>query len=116
MMQALERLNSTLTSKQMDPIRIGIGINAGDAVIGNMGSPNMMEYTAIGDVVNTGSRIEGKTRELKADILIGQAAFDWIGGRIPSEPRGEIHVKGRAAAVAVYAVPWQESRSASQAG
>jgi adenylate cyclase len=88
-------------------VRIGVGINAGDAVIGNVGSPRMMEYTAIGDVVNTASRIEGKTKEVGADILIGQPVFEWIAGRIPSEPRGEIHVKGRVAAIPVYAVPWE---------
>jgi adenylate cyclase len=72
-----------------------------------MGSPRMMEYTAIGDVVNTASRIEGKTKEVGADILIGQAVLEWINGRIPTEPRGEVHVKGRVVAIPIYAVPWE---------
>jgi adenylate cyclase len=107
MMRAVQRLNARIASPGTEPIRIGVGINAGDAVIGNMGSPRMMEYTAIGDVVNTASRIEGKTKDVGADILIGQAVFEWIDGRIPAEPRGEVHVKGRVAAIPVYAVPWE---------
>jgi adenylate cyclase len=110
MLQAVERVNARLVLRKVEPIKIGVGINAGDAVIGNMGSPRMMEYTAIGDVVNTASRIEGKTKELHADILIGQAVFEWIAERIPSEPCGEIHVKGRVAAVPVYAVRWNDAQ------
>lgn len=106
MMRAVQRVNARLASPGMEPIRIGVGINAGDAVIGNMGSPRMMEYTAIGDVVNTASRIEGKTKDVGADILIGQPVFEWIGNRIPTEFRGEVHVKGRVAAIPVYAVLW----------
>jgi adenylate cyclase len=107
MMRSVQRLNARIASPGVELVRIGVGINAGDAVIGNVGSPRMMEYTAIGDVVNTASRIEGKTKEVGADILIGQPVFEWIAGRIPSEPRGEIHVKGRVAAIPVYAVPWE---------
>jgi adenylate cyclase len=107
MMRSVQRLNARIASPGVELVRIGVGINAGDAVIGNVGSPRMMEYTAIGDVVNTASRIEGKTKEVGADILIGQPVFEWIAGRIPAEPRGEIHVKGRVAANPVYAVPWE---------
>ncbi len=106
MMKAVERLNVRLKSDRFEPFRIGIGINAGEAVVGNMGSPRMMEYTAIGDVVNTASRIEGKTKDVQADILISESAYEWLNGRVLCEPRGEVAVKGRAATVRVYAVPW----------
>jgi adenylate cyclase len=107
MMRALARVNESLKAKGFEPIEIGVGINSGEAVIGNMGSVQKMEYTAIGDVVNTAARIEGQTRSIPgADILISEDAYQWIAGRIPAEFAKEAALKGKGQTVRLYRVPW----------
>jgi len=55
-----------------EPISIGIGVNTGEAVIGNMGSNTRFDYSAIGDAVNTAARLESATKEVGVDLLIGE--------------------------------------------
>lgn len=67
------------TKEGKDALYIGIGINTGEAVVGNMGAENKkMDYTAIGDTVNLGARVEALTRALNADILITEYVYDKI--------------------------------------
>ena len=68
----MEVLNDELVEKGIKPVAIGIGINTGYAVIGNMCSDKRFDYTAIGDAVNIGARLESGTKEAGVDILIGR--------------------------------------------
>ncbi len=68
MKTAIHKLQKTLT----EPVAIGIGVNSGEAVIGNMGSDTRFDYSAIGDAVNTAARLESATKEVGEDILIGE--------------------------------------------
>ena len=67
----MEVLNDELVEKGVKPVTIGIGINTGYAVIGNMGSEQRFDYTAIGDAVNVGARLESGTKDAGVDLLIG---------------------------------------------
>jgi adenylate cyclase len=107
MMRALAGVNESLQAKNYDPIGIGVGINSGEAVIGNMGSTQKMEYTAIGDVVNTAARIEGQTRKLDADILISEDAYRWIDGRVEATFIQDAELKGKGQTVRLYRVLWR---------
>jgi adenylate cyclase len=108
MMRRLRNVNEHLKRQGFNTIEIGIGINAGEAVIGNIGSPRKMEYTATGDVVNTAARIEGRTRTIPgAEILISHDVYVWLAGRIPADYVGEEELKGKQRPVALYRVPWE---------
>ena len=81
-------------------VRIGIGINTGKAVVGNMGSATRFDYTAIGDAVNTAARLESATKERGVDILIGEQTEKYSGYRLQSlEP---IKVKGKSKPLKIY--------------
>ncbi len=72
MIKTLERLNPVLEDKGFPSVKIGIGINTGDAVVGNMGSNQRFDYTAIGDTVNLASRIEGLNKVYGTQILASE--------------------------------------------
>ncbi|MDZ4801686.1 MAG: adenylate/guanylate cyclase domain-containing protein [Bryobacteraceae bacterium] len=90
------------------PIRVGIGIHSGSAIVGNIGSTQRMEYTAIGDTVNVASRLESATKELGTDILVSEHTYSAIRGSFNFRKVGPIQVKGRTAAVQVYALSADE--------
>jgi adenylate cyclase len=83
---------------------MGIGINSGSAIVGNIGSRAHMEYTAIGDTVNLASRLQAATKELEAEILVSKATCDAAGSHFQGRPLGEIQVKGRVQPVEIYGV------------
>jgi adenylate cyclase len=104
MIEALEQLNPQLEQEGIEPIRIGVGIHCGEAIVGNIGSSRRIEYTAIGDVVNTASRIEGLTRKLDGTILASSQVYAAIRHCIPAEFVAEVPVKGKSALIRVYRV------------
>lgn len=84
--------------------RIGVGINSGNAIVGNIGSTRRMEYTAIGDTVNLASRLESATKELGVDILISEYTYNAVRGAFKTNRMGSIQIKGRTDPVQTYSV------------
>ena len=96
----MEELNKELSYMKLPSIAIGIGINSGEAVIGNMGSDSRFDYTAIGDAVNTAARLESATKEVGVDLLIGKNTAQFT--KFKLELVTTINVKGKADALSVY--------------
>ena len=93
-------LNHELIQEGLPSIAIGIGINSGEAIIGNMGSDQRFDYTAIGDAVNTAARLESSTKEVGRDLIIGQNTKQK--SKFKLELLKPIKVKGKAKALEIY--------------
>jgi adenylate cyclase len=96
----MEALNQEMKQEGLPEIAIGIGINSGNAVIGNMGSESRFDYTAIGDAVNTAARLESATKEQKVDLLIGESTSRASVKMLNLV--NEIYVKGKEKGLRVY--------------
>ena len=84
-----------------EPIAIGIGVNTGEAIIGNMGSNTRFDYSAIGDAVNTAARLESATKEAGVDLLIGESTRK----KVPEATFcKKMYVKGKKNALKVYTI------------
>lgn len=81
-----------------------IGVNSGPAVVGNMGSRNRFDYTAIGDTVNLASRLEGACKHYKVPVLIGEETFDRVKDNIVSREADIIRVVGKKKPVRVFEI------------
>lgn len=83
-------------------VSFGIGVNCGDAVVGNIGCEFRMDYTAIGDTVNTAARLESKAKP--GQILISEKLYQALSDRIEAEEVGEMELKGKSNKIMVYSV------------
>ncbi|WP_190613888.1 CHASE2 domain-containing protein [Tepiditoga spiralis] len=101
MKKRLKKLNEELDLPF--ELKNGIGIHYGNAIIGNLGAPFRMDYTAIGDTVNTASRVESLTRKTKDEILVTESIFKNAKG-FEFEYRGEFSVKGKSKPLKIYAL------------
>ena len=105
MLEELDRLNERWQSTGAPTqLRIGIGINTGEAIVGNIGSlTRKLDYTAIGDTVNLASRLEGLNKEYGTSIIISEATRARLAeGEYDTRPIDSVKVKGKEQAVEIY--------------
>lgn len=86
------------------PIQIGIGINSGNCCVGNMGSEQRFDYSALGDDVNLASRLEGQSKTYGTDIVLGENTYQEIAGEFATIELDLIQVKGKTQPVRIHAL------------
>jgi len=94
MLQHVARLNEQLRSEGQAPIDIGIGLHAGEAVIGHVGSSARHDYTAIGDVINVASRLESLTKDAGFRMVVSQVVAARLGESESLRALGPMAIKG----------------------
>lgn len=104
MRRALDVLCERWKLAHSHEFNVGIGINTGTAVVGNIGSQQRMEYTAVGDAVNIAARLETASKELGTDIVVSEYTYVTVRHRFPFKQLKSLHVKGRTDPVTVYGV------------
>jgi adenylate cyclase len=104
MLVGLHELNTDWAASGRPALDIGIGLNSGDMVAGNIGSDTIMSYTVIGDAVNLGARLESLNKQYGTHIIISEATRARLKGRYDMKPLGTVTVKGKSEAVAILEV------------
>jgi adenylate cyclase len=113
MVEELQELNRRWAVEGRAALDIGIGINSGEMIAGNIGSDTIMSYTVIGDNVNLGARLESLNKDFGTRILISEATRQRLKGQYAVRALGEVTVKGKTRPVAIYEVRTQEQNGAS---
>ncbi|TAL16387.1 adenylate/guanylate cyclase domain-containing protein [bacterium] len=102
MLERLEKVNAELQKRGFAPLAIGIGLNTGTAVLGNIGSAKKLNYTVIGETVNLASRVEGLTKGYGCPLIITEFTCRALGGKIPCGVLDAVRVKGKTEPVRIY--------------
>ncbi len=113
MLDSLKSFNRNQTAAGKPPFKIGIGLNTGEVVIGNIGSQQKLDYTCIGDTVNLASRLEGLTKLYGAPIIISEYTYKECNSEIMAREIDSVRVKGKVKPVKIYEPYLRVPRSVS---
>jgi len=104
MVERLKELNVELESEGLMPIKIGIGINTGECVVGNMGSDKRFDYSVLGDAANLASRLEGQSKGYGVTIILGEETATAVENDLFNIELDSIAVKGKKDSVRIFTV------------
>lgn len=116
MLEALPEINKEFEKRKFPRINVGIGLNTGEASVGNMGSDKIFQYTALGDNMNLASRLESLTKEYGVNLMISEFTLAKLGDKAREfriRPLDLVQVKGKSKAVKIFEVipnwsPWSK--------
>jgi adenylate cyclase len=104
MRKELKEFNAARRARGKFEIQTGIGLGLGEAISGNIGSDQRMDYTVIGDAVNLSSRLEALTKDYEQNILIGESVYEDVKHIFPCVQLAEVRVKGKTRATRIYGI------------
>lgn len=104
MQEEAERLSQKWSAEGKGELRIGIGINSGSAIVGNIGSSQRFEYTAIGSTVNVAQRLEAATKELGVGILVSESTYEDVKPSFRFDRKSPVEMKGISEPMVTYSV------------
>jgi adenylate cyclase len=104
MQERMDNLNRSLADDLKSPLRIGIGIHAGVAIVGTLGPPEAPIHSAIGDMVNTAARFEDMTKAFNCTMVVSEEALRQAGIEPGGSPQHQVRVRGKSERLTVYAV------------
>jgi adenylate cyclase len=102
MMSELKRLRVKWAAEGRPDVNIGVGINTGDMVVGNMGSEMRFDYTVMGDSVNLASRLEGTNKEYGTNVIISEFTHEVVKGSFYCRELDAVRVKGKKLPIRIY--------------
>ncbi|CAA9270101.1 MAG: Adenylate cyclase [uncultured Chthoniobacterales bacterium] len=105
MREELVRLNADWKRRGLTELRIGIAVNHGDVVVGNIGSPRRMEFTVIGDAVNVSWKLQELTKQVQADLIVSRSVAPLVVEHFELQRLGEFSVRGFDELFEIFAVP-----------
>jgi len=114
MMAELAKLQKKWAAEGRPALNIGIGINSGDMVVGNMGSQMRFDYTVMGDAVNLGSRLEGINKEYGTNIIISEFTYNVVKDELFCRELDAVRVKGKALPVKIYELICDQKEAAAR--
>ena len=97
-------LNRVLANDLEEPLRIGIGIHCGPAIVGSMGFGDTVSVTAVGDTVNTASRLETQTKEFSAELVVSHRTVQLSGINLSAFPEKHVEIRGRTEPLSVRVI------------
>ncbi len=110
MLSRMERLQHEWLAEGKRPVKVRIGLSSGSAIVGEIGCPRFRQWTVIGDVVNTASRLEALNKEFHTDILLSEATYQQIQPWADVRALGSVMLKGRREALDCYALlGWRDA-------
>jgi adenylate cyclase len=104
MAEGLREMNESLAEEMEAPLRIGIGIHTGPAMVGRMGRGEALYLTAVGDTVNTASRLQDLTKEYSCQLIVSAQATESAGFDATGFPRHELTVRNRTELIVIRAI------------
>lgn len=104
MQKKLQKLCEKWERQGKIALEMGIGIHTGMAIVGNIGSEERMQYTAVGDTVNVAARLEQVTKALNQQIIISEETYKGLGGAFSTKSLGPLNLEGREGPINAYAI------------
>jgi adenylate cyclase len=102
--EGIEKLNASVSAELQSPLRIAMGLHAGPAIVGRMGHGKATSLTAIGDTINTASRLEGLAKQRNAELVVSADLVKEAGITFPGHEVEELEIRGRAAKLETWIV------------